>query len=101
VIIERLVWRAKFGQGDTITAAFQRWATEFAPRFGLKARVLVDVTGPMFTVAVESEYRDMRHYGEVTDQLPTVFGEPEFQQWFGSWQAAVEEGTRELYRVLE
>ena len=45
------------------------WApvmTQFAGRFGVTARIMVDLTGPMFTVVVESEYRDMAHVAEMT-----------------------------------
>ena len=71
-----------------------------APRFGLTARIMVDLTGPMFTVVVETEYRDMAQLAEMTEQLQALYGDAEFQQWFGSWQAAVERGSRELYQVV-
>ncbi len=100
MIIERLVWRARFGQGDTVTDAFGRWKKDIAPRFGLGVRILVDVTGPMFTVVVESEYRDMAHVAEVAPQLQTLYGEAEFQLWFNTWQGAVEHGSRELFTVI-
>jgi len=100
VVIERLVFRARFGQGDQVAAAFRTWQEQFTARLGLSARVMVDLTGAMFTVVVESEYRDMAHVAEIADQLQTLFGEGEFQQWFNSWQGAVESGSRELYRVV-
>ncbi|HZQ38617.1 MAG TPA: hypothetical protein VFD32_22015 [Dehalococcoidia bacterium] len=101
MIIERLVWRAKFGMGDQVAEAFKRWRTEMAPRFDLTARIMVDLTGPMFTVVVETEYRDMAHVAEMTAQLRALYGDAEFQQWFGSWQGAVEGGSRELYQAVE
>jgi len=100
MILEQLVWRAKFGQGDQIAEAFKRWRTQFATRFGLSARILVDVTGPMFTVVVETEYRDMAHVAATAAQLEALYGEAEFQEWFQSWQGAVEHGSRELYSVV-
>jgi hypothetical protein len=101
MIIERLVFRARFGQGDQVSQAFRAWRDQFSQRFDLKARVMVDVTGPMFTVVVESEYRDMAHVAQMTEQMPSMFGQQEFQQWFGTWQGAVELGSRELYQVVE
>jgi hypothetical protein len=100
MVIERLVFRAKFGQGDQVAEAFRTWQKQFAARFGQTTRVLVDLSGVMFTVVVESEYRDMAHVNEIADQLASLFGDTEFQQWFASWQGAVESGSRELYRVL-
>src|SRR5579883_1560352 len=46
MIVERLVWQAKFGQGDTIAAAFNRWEPKMREHFGVKGRLLVDLTGP-------------------------------------------------------
>jgi hypothetical protein len=101
MVIERLVWRAKFGQGDTVAAAFSAWRTQFAQPDGLTSRIMVDLTGPMFAVVVETEYRDLAHVAEHDAHLPALYGGAEFQRWFGSWQGAVESGTRELYTVVE
>ena len=101
MIIERLVFRAKFGQGDTVARAFQAWRERFAERMGVPMRAMVDVTGPMFTVVVENEYRDMAHVAAAEAQERALFADQEFEQWFGTWSQAVETGSRELYRVLE
>jgi hypothetical protein len=100
MIVERLVFTAKFGQGDTVVAAFKDWQRTFEQRLGLSSRLLVDVTGPMFTVVVENEYRDMAHVAEVAARERATYTEPEFQQWFGRWSHAVERGSRELYEVV-
>src|SRR5690348_8078722 len=68
MVIERLVWRARFGQGDQIADAFRAWRGSIASRYNLTARILVDLTGSMFTVVVETEYRDMVHVAEMTQQ---------------------------------
>lgn len=101
MMVERLIWRAKFGQGDQVAEAFKEWRQRLAPRFGITARIMVDLTRPMFTVVVDTEYRDMAHVAEMPTQLQGLYAEPEFQQWFDSWQGAVERGTRELYQVVE
>src|SRR3954447_4723738 len=98
MVIERLTWSAKFGRGDTVTEAFRTWRATVAPRYGLKARVMTDLSGPMFTVVVETEYRDLGHVSEVAAVLESLYGEAEFQEWFSSWQDCVETGTRDLFR---
>lgn len=100
MIVERLVFTAKFGQGDTVVAAFKEWQQTFEQRFGISSRLLVDVTGPMFTVVLESEFRDMAHVAEVAARERASYAEPEFQQWFSRWSNAVEQGSRELYEVV-
>jgi glucose uptake protein GlcU len=101
VIIERLVFRAKFGQGDSVVAAFTEWRDRHAARLGVPVRVLVDVTGAMFTVVAENEYRDLAHVAQVQTALEQEFQSSEFQQWFSKWSALTETGSRELYRVVE
>ncbi len=101
MIVERLVFRAKFGQGDTIVQAFREWKARIGAGFGAPIRLLVDVTGPLFTVVVEIEYRDLAHFDELQRRVQELYGGNEFEQWFAGWSAATESGTRELYRVVE
>ena len=101
MIIERLVFRAKFGQGDTIVAAFREWKARLGASFGAPIRLLVDVTGPLFTVVVEIEYRDLAHFDELQRREQEMYGGAEFEQWFAGWSAVTESGTRQLYRVVE
>ena len=64
-------------------------------------RPLVDVTGPLFTVVVETEYRALPHFDELQRCEQEIYGSAEFEAWFARCGAVTESGTRELYRVLE
>jgi hypothetical protein len=101
MIVERLVFHAKFGQGDDVAKAFAEWRDVHGPRFGLSARVMIDVTGPMFTVVLETDYRDLSHVAQVQADLEKEFARPEFGAWFQKWSSLTESGTRELYRVVD
>jgi hypothetical protein len=101
MIIERLVFRGKFGQSDAIVRSFQDWKARIGARFGAPIRLLVDVAGPMFTVVVEIEYRDLAHFDELQRREQEMYGGAEFEEWFAGWSAVTESGTRELYRVVE
>jgi hypothetical protein len=101
MIIERLAFRAKFGQGDSVVEAFKQWRDKFGPQFNVQSRLMVDVTGQMFNVVVENEYRDFDHVAEMEKQQQESFGDPAFQEWFGSWSQLVETGSRDFFRVIE
>ena len=101
MIIERLVFRAKFGQGDTIVAAFRDWKQRLGASFGAPIRLLVDVTGPLFTVVVEIEYRDLAHFDELQRRERELYGSAEFEEWFARWGTVTEAGTRALLRVID
>ena len=101
MIVERLVLRGKFGQSDAIVRSFQEWKARIGAGFGAPIRLLVDVTGPLFTVVVEIEYRDLAHFDELQRREQELYGGAEFEEWFAGWSAVTESGTRELYRVVE
>jgi hypothetical protein len=101
MIVERLVFQTKFGQGDTVVQGFKNWKERYGVRYGVASRLLVDVTGPMFTVVAENEYRDMAHVAEMEAAMTASFGDEEWRQWFAAWQGAVESGRRELLRIAE
>jgi hypothetical protein len=103
MLIERLVWQAKFGQGDAVVAAFKDFRDRLAPQYGIPAyaRILVDATGPMFTVVVDTEYPDMESLARAYAERGQHYASADFHEWFGTWTNAVERGTRELYRVID
>jgi hypothetical protein len=95
------VFRGKFGQSDAIVASFREWKARIGARLGAPIRLLVDVTGPLFTVVVEIEYRAMAHLDELQQREQELYGGAEFEGWFAGWSAVTESGTREIYRVVE
>ena len=101
MIVERLVFRGKFGQSDTIVQAFREWKARIGADFDAPMRLLTDVTGPLFTVVVEIEYRDLTHFDELQRREQELYGSAEFEEWFARWAAVTASGTRELYRMLE
>jgi hypothetical protein len=102
MVIERLVWKAKFGQGDIVVAAFKEFRENLGPKVGPPiARLLVDAAGPMFTVVAESEYADLSELAQVQERLQTFYAGPEFQTWFSTWSGAVESGSRELFYQVD
>jgi hypothetical protein len=50
MIGERIVFRAKFGQGDAVVNAFKEWRDKYASQYDVTSRLLVDFTGQMFTI---------------------------------------------------
>jgi hypothetical protein len=101
MIVERIVFRAKFGQGDTVAAAFKEFNEKMASRSGVTSRLLTDLTGTMFTIVAETEYRDLAHVAEIEAEQRKLYADPEWQRWFSTWSGAVEVGSRELYQTVE
>jgi hypothetical protein len=102
MIVERLVFQARFGQGDAVVQAFAAFREELAAGLGApRPRLLVDETGPMFTVVVENEYESLEAMAAFGERERSMYGDPAFQQWFATWMPAVERGSREVYRTTD
>jgi hypothetical protein len=63
---------------------------------GRNPRILTDLTGPLFTVAVEIETAGL---SEWETQRREMFKRPEFQVWFLQLVNQVDQGRHEFYRV--
>ncbi|MEX2080033.1 MAG: hypothetical protein WEC33_00310, partial [Dehalococcoidia bacterium] len=100
MIIERLTFRAKYGQGDTLVGLLkEQIARQGAPRGGGASRIYTDRTGGMFTVEFEVEYPDLAAYARADEESQSMYGTPEFQEWFGKMTACTERGSRRLYNA--
>jgi hypothetical protein len=101
MIGERIVFRAKFGQGDAVVNAFKEWRDKYASQYDVTSRLLVDFTGQMFTIVQETEYRDVAHMAQMEAELRRLYADAEWQRWFNAWAPLVEVGSRELYQTVE
>jgi len=100
MIVERLTFQAKYGQGDGLVELFREWAKGIGRELGLTgARLYTDVTGTMFTVSVEQEFPDMQAYTRFTEEARKRYGSPEFASWFARMQPLAERGERQLLNV--
>ncbi len=97
MITERLSFRAGYGKGDTLVALFREQATGlFSNPLVLGARLYTDLTGPMFSVIVESDFADLDAYAAFMKQDMAEYGTQDFQEWFGRMMAVTESGERQL-----
>ncbi|MGH2633588.1 MAG: hypothetical protein ACRDG3_09280 [Tepidiformaceae bacterium] len=100
MFVERLVFQAKYGQGDTLVELFREMSKGFGAQNGLApTRLYTDAAGPMFTINVEIEYADLEAYAAANRAESGLYSTPEFRDWFGRMQAVVERGERHLFNV--
>lgn len=96
MLIVRDVFQAKYGQGDTLVALFHELERVAPPPSPF--RILVDASGPFFTVVTETSVDDFsawQHYGEAE------MSNPHFGEWFRRMTEVVESGRREFYTLVE
>lgn len=97
MITERISFRAGYGKGDELVALFKEQADGlFAQPTALGVRLYTDLTGPMFSVIVETDFADLDAYAAFMKQDMAEYGTKDFQEWFGRMMAVTEYGERQL-----
>ncbi len=98
MITERLTFRAKYGQGDTLAALMRQNVEEMPMPSGVVgARLYTDFTGPMFQVVFEIDHADLNAFMADTQEQMKEYGDPRFQEWFGKMVACTDVGERQIF----
>jgi hypothetical protein len=96
MLVERLTFQAKYGQGDMLVSLFKAEMKRFRDMGGGPARIYTDATGRMFTVQVEQEFKDLSDYAAFSAKARDFYGTDDFRGWFAKMTDAVETGERQL-----
>ena len=96
MIVERLVFQAKYGKADELVKIIKEGRKLMVKNGYPDGRILTDLTGRMFTIVWESEFPGMAAYEKMRSK---VFKLPEFGPWFNKMQPLIESGTTEFYTV--
>ena len=99
MIVERMVFQAKYGQGDALVELFREMSKGFGRQIVSGSRLYTDATGPMFTINVETEHADLEAYVAANRAEAAMFSSPEFRDWFSRMEAVVVRGERQLFNV--
>lgn len=99
MLVERLVFRVKYGEDLASVAKGAGALMRKQAGFTGKQRVLTDATGQMFTVVWETEYKDWNDFAASRALMQKMFATKEFRQWFEKMKALTESGHREIYNV--
>jgi hypothetical protein len=97
MIVVRDIFQLKFGKARDakaiLTEAESMMTQSGAPGF----RVLTDLTGPSYTLVLESEYDSL---GTFEADLQKVFANEEWRNWYQKFVPLVESGHREIFTVI-
>ncbi len=102
MLVERLTFHAKYGQGDALVAVIREFARLYASEFkGANLRLYTDQTGKMFTITWDTEHRDLRAFAEFEERSQALFARADWQGWFAKMQPLVEDGERQLLNSID
>jgi len=97
MLTQRLTFRAHYGRCDDLAALFRERTVMFDAPEVKGARLFTDATGPMFTVAIETDFEDLSAYAAFEARMHADFATPEFAAWFERMAAVTEGGERQLF----
>ena len=97
MITERLTFQAAYGKGDELVALMKESFRVMPMDSVMASRLYTDLTGKMFTCAVEIDYADLATYAASTAGDANSYGSTEFQEWFAKMVACTELGERQLF----
>lgn len=96
MIVQRLVFQAKYGQANEMVALLKRANDIFQKSGYAPGRIYTDISGEMFNIAWETEFTDLATWDQARS---AIFSAPEFGSWFTEMQALVESGHREFWNL--
>ena len=97
MIIERNVFQAKYGRGDELVQLLEEGRPTLA-KYGMGSyRILTDLSGPFFTVEMETELESLAAFESTRE----AFADPDFGDWFARMTELVDSGSRHFFTVVE
>ncbi len=96
MIVERLVFQAKYGKGDDLVAVLKELQKIAPSGMGRNPRLLTDRTGPFFTIVAESEWASLAEWEKA---FGSIFADAKVRDLLGRSTAFIESGRREFYNV--
>jgi hypothetical protein len=98
MLLIRDVFRCKPGKSRELAEKFKKAAPVFEKMDGFKGqRVLLDYIADYWTVVLEAEVESL---GEFEKHMQTYASRPEVRAAMDGYMDLVEEGRREIYRVV-
>lgn len=96
MILVRIVFQVKWGRIDEVLAGMGQMRS-IAERLGLpKARILTDLSGPMFTLVQEMEVESL---DQMEQNRRKMFSDPERQAMSARMPDVFESGRTEFYNI--
>ena len=95
MIIERIVFQAKYGKGDELVTLFKEFAKAAPPSsMGRNPRLLTDRSGPFFTIVLEAEWEN---FAEWEKAFGRMFSDAKLKDLMDRSTPLIESGRREFY----
>ena len=98
MILVRDIFQLKFGKAKD-TLSLWKEGSQIIKKVGLNIdRILVDLTGPYYTLALETKFKSLAEYEKIDSEH---VASEDWKQWYQKFVLLVESGRREIFRIVE
>lgn len=98
MIVVRDVFRVRFGQMKDAVASIQTLSSTLEQAGeSFPFRVLTDVSGPFYTLVLESSFDNLASY---ESQMQSMFAKSEWKDWYQSFLPFITDGQREMFKIV-
>ena len=99
MLLVRDVFRLKYGQARPALALFKE-SKDLMKQLGMSMpmRVLTDVTGPAYTLVLETTHPDLAAFEA---QGRKIMGNDQWHAWYQKFTPFVESGYREIFTIAD
>jgi hypothetical protein len=101
MILVRDVFRLRFGKAKEAQALLKE-GMKISKKAGFSPqRQLVDLTGPFYTLVLESTHESLAAWEKAMGETGQAEGAKEWGAWYERFKPLVESGHREIFTVLD
>ncbi len=98
MILVRDIFHLKFGKAKEALSLMKE-GLAIAKTFGyVPDRLLTDLTGPYYTLVMESSYPNLSEYEK---SFQTEMGNEDFRRWYQKFVLLVDSGRREMFTIVQ
>jgi hypothetical protein len=98
MIIVRDVFKLKFGKAKEALSLYKDAKPIFQKTGHTPDRVMTDYVGSFYTLVLEHSFKNFADY---ENMLNSSFSNEEYEKWYQKFTPLVENGYREVFRVVE
>lgn len=99
MILERMVFRLKFGKAKDVKALLKESKALMTPEMQKNMRYMFDLTGPSYTFVMENMYESLTAMEKMMSQdMPNG---KEWGEWYQKFIPLVDSSYREMFTIYE
>jgi len=98
MILVREIFEVKFGKMKDALGLVKEANGFMNPQDHDSGRVCTDMTGPFYTLVLESTFKNLTDY---EDREKSISKNGDWKEWYSKFVPLIDNGRREIYSIVE